>query len=190
MTFTDTTPGPLRSAVGMARLLGALPVLALLAAPVAQASGVSVITLAFETDALDLDTGEVRTTDLPLDEEAGADIRIAYNALRSPSAVVLPAIADGVDIAFIAGVAFDGVTAATASGLAFSTDPVECVDFTKKAKKGPTESQREKVLGVVITLSLDGKELLKQGYPENFVERMEEEAKRKEAREKEDEKRR
>lgn len=72
----------------------------------------------------------------------------------------------------------------------FSTDPVECHDFTKSSKKGPTESQREKVIGVVITLSVGGNEFLKQSEPDNLLDRMEEEKKRQEAREKESEKRR
>lgn len=66
----------------------------------------------------------------------------------------------------------------------FTTDPVECVDFTRKSKKGPSQSQRESVVGFVVSLSVEGREFLKKSEPENFLDRLEEEAKRKATREK------
>jgi hypothetical protein len=114
----------LKRATDISRFIRALPMLALLTGPTAQAQGTSVVTLAFEHDGLDLDTGTV--TPLAIHgENAGADIRVAFNALRSPSAVVMAAVPDGVDIAFLPGVPFDGVGAETAAGVAFATDPVD-----------------------------------------------------------------
>ncbi len=56
---------------------------------------------------------------------AGADIKIAYNALRTDSAVVFPAGAEGVELAFVANVGFDGVTAASLADLTFLAEPVD-----------------------------------------------------------------
>lgn len=64
----------------------------------------------------------------------------------------------------------------------FIVGPEQCVDFEKKPKKGPKESQRETVTGVVITLSIDGNEILKKSDPGDFIDRLEEEAERQEAR--------
>lgn len=64
----------------------------------------------------------------------------------------------------------------------FVAGPAVCVDFEKRSKKGPGESQREKVLGIVITLLKDETEILKQSDPEAFLDRLEEEAERQKAR--------
>jgi hypothetical protein len=64
----------------------------------------------------------------------------------------------------------------------FELGPERCVDYTKKSNKGPSESQREKILGVVITLMSGETEILKASEPSNFIDRLEEEAAREEAR--------
>ena len=101
-----------------------LPIVAALAGSPVQAQDVSMATLGFEHDRLDLDTGAVVALDIPGDG-IGADIRIAYNALRTPSAVVMSAVPDGVDMAFLSGIPFDGVSVETAKGIVFATDPVD-----------------------------------------------------------------
>ena len=77
-----------------------------------------------ESQALDLDTGTIVET-LDLLEPSDADIQLAYNALRTPHAVVFPAGASGVELAFVQGVSFDGVTAESVAGLTFSAEPVD-----------------------------------------------------------------
>ena len=67
----------------------------------------------------------------------------------------------------------------------FTTDSLTCTDSSQKSKDGPSRSQRESILGFVVTLSVDGKEFLKQCHPANFLERQAEEAKREESRKKE-----
>lgn len=64
----------------------------------------------------------------------------------------------------------------------FVAGPEVCVDFEKSSKKGPSQSQREKVLGIVITLLKDETEILKQSDPESLLDRLEEEAEREKAR--------
>ena len=76
-------------------------------------------TLAFEAEALDLDTGTVIDTAL-VDEADGTDIRIAYNALRLDAAVVVPGATEGVELAFVKGVPFGSVTTDSLAGLVFS----------------------------------------------------------------------
>ena len=87
-------------------------------------SAILMATLAFETEGLDLDTGTVEASDIP-GTTNGTDIRVAYNALRSPGAVVVPGNTQGIELAFVSGVAFDGVTAASVTDLTFSTEPVD-----------------------------------------------------------------
>ena len=99
-------------------------ILALMAVPAAQGEGVLTATLAFETEGLDLDTGTVTVSDI-LSEVGGTDIRIAYNALRVHAAVVVTGATEGVELAFVAGVPFDGVTTESVSGLTFSAEPVD-----------------------------------------------------------------
>lgn len=67
----------------------------------------------------------------------------------------------------------------------FVSDPVECLDSSEKSKNGPSQTRRESITGCVVTLSVDGKEILKQCHPENFLDRLEEEAKREKERAKE-----
>ena len=125
MMITTYTKRSARHHVASAtRLIRALSVVALLTAPVTQGESVLTATLAFESEGLDLDTGAVTTVDLPT-EAQGTDIRIAYNALRSPSAVVVSGMTEGIQLAFVAGVAFDGVTAESAANLTFSPEPVD-----------------------------------------------------------------
>jgi hypothetical protein len=64
----------------------------------------------------------------------------------------------------------------------FETDDVTCVDSSKKGGNGPTESNRETVVGIVLTLSVGDNEFLKQSHPTSFLDRLEEEEKRQEDR--------
>jgi len=99
-------------------------ILALMAVPAAQGEGVLTATLTFETEGLDLDAGTVTLANNPRAAD-GTDIRIAYNAQRSLHAVVVLDATEGVELAFVAGVAFDGVTAESAVDLTFSPEPVD-----------------------------------------------------------------
>ena len=114
----------MNSTISITRIIRSFPLAFLLAASAAQGEGMNLVTLNFESEALDLDSGVVTTTDI-MAEGGGADIRIAYNALRSPSAVVMPDAMSGVELAFVADVAFDGVSAETAAELTFSTQAVD-----------------------------------------------------------------
>lgn len=81
------------------------------------------VTLEVEAQVLDLDTGAV--SDVGPENPSpptGGDIKFAYNANRSPHAVVFPA-SSGVELAFVANVSFDGVTAADVPSLSFSSEP-------------------------------------------------------------------
>lgn len=60
----------------------------------------------------------------------------------------------------------------------FETTAVECITSSKKSKDGKGSSKRESIVGIVVTLSVDGKEFLKQSYPENLLRRLEDEEKR------------
>ena len=60
----------------------------------------------------------------------------------------------------------------------FETDVVPCLDESQTGGKGPDTRRSETVEGFVVTLSAGGKEFLKQSYPENYIERLEEEEKR------------
>ena len=98
-----------------AGVVGSLPLLAL--------ADVSLQTLDFEIEGLDLDSGTVvDVTDMVA--SVSADIKIAYNADRTLHAVVFPAT-EGVELAFVEGTAFDGVNAAEVAGFAFSAEPVD-----------------------------------------------------------------
>lgn len=56
----------------------------------------------------------------------------------------------------------------------FETDSVLCKDESKKAwKDQPSSSRRETVIGVVVTLSANGKDFMTQGYPDNFLDKIE-----------------
>lgn len=60
----------------------------------------------------------------------------------------------------------------------FDTAVVPCQDDSKTGGKDPDTRKSESVEGVVFTLSAGGVEFLKQSYPENYIERLEEEEKR------------
>lgn len=60
----------------------------------------------------------------------------------------------------------------------FETSGVECVTTSQKAKKGKGSAKRESIMGIVVTLSVDGKEFLKQSYPENLLRKLEDDEKR------------
>lgn len=56
----------------------------------------------------------------------------------------------------------------------FETDSVTCEDFSQSGGNKSRTWRRETVEGVVFTLSAAGEEFLKQSYPENLIERLEE----------------
>ena len=96
---------------------------ALLLLPAVPATAAETVTMNMASQVLDLDTGTVATA-APTgpDGSAGADLRLAYNADRTPHAVVVP-VGDGVEIAFLADVGYDGVTSADLPSLTFSAAP-------------------------------------------------------------------
>ena len=91
----------------------------------APAMAAEIITMEVESQVLDLDAGTVAdalTEDLTA--PTGADVQLAYNADRTPHAVVFP-VGEGVELAFVASVGFDGISSSDVSNLAFSTEPVD-----------------------------------------------------------------
>jgi len=54
----------------------------------------------------------------------GADVQLAYNADRTPHVVVFP-VGEGVELAFVVSVGFDGISSSDVSDLAFSTEPMD-----------------------------------------------------------------
>jgi hypothetical protein len=54
----------------------------------------------------------------------GADVQLAYNADRTPHPVVFP-VGEGVELAFVASVGFDGISSSDVANLAFSTEPID-----------------------------------------------------------------
>ena len=123
-TSIYTNPTWRREVASAVWLICVLFILALVSTSAAQGEGVLTATLAFETEGLDLEVGTVTTVGIP-GEANGTDIQIAYNALLSPSAVVVSSATEGVELAFVAGVAFDGVTAESVANLTFSAEPVD-----------------------------------------------------------------
>ena len=85
--------------------------------PFAPVMAAEIATLEVESQLFDLDAGTV-TEPAPEDmtAPAGADIQLAYNADRAPHAVVFP-VADGVEMSFVAGVGFDGISSSNISNL-------------------------------------------------------------------------
>jgi hypothetical protein len=83
------------------------------------------VTLDFETQALDLDTGTV-TEQAPgiLDGSTGADILIGYHADRIPHAVLVTADED-VTMAIMNNTNYNSVTAADVAGLSFSAEVID-----------------------------------------------------------------
>ena len=91
----------------------------------APAMAAEIITMEVESQVLNLDAGtlaDALTEDLTT--PAGADVQLAYNADRTPHAVVFP-VGEGVELAFVAGVGFDGISSSDVSNLAFSTEPID-----------------------------------------------------------------
>jgi hypothetical protein len=100
-------------------------VLVCLPVALSQATETVSVTLVMETQALDLDTGAVLDTDIGIPTEpTGEDVTFAYNADRTPHAVVFP-VAEGVTLAFVYDMAFDGVTPESVADLTFSSEPVD-----------------------------------------------------------------
>ncbi len=84
---------------------------------------VEAITMEVESQLLDLDTGTVLDPSLEdLIAPAGADIQLAYNADRSPHAVIFP-VGEGVEMSFVASVGFDGISSSDIPNLVFSSEP-------------------------------------------------------------------
>ncbi len=80
-------------------------------------------TLGFEGQGLDLDTGAVVNAGPGhVGESTGVDILIVYNADVVPHSVAVPA-GEGVEISFLDNTPFANVTAASVSGLTFTSDP-------------------------------------------------------------------
>ena len=94
----------------------------LLAAHAAQAGEIHTAEMAFQHQALDLDTGTVIEVVMPMEVGEG-DVILAYNALRPTRAVVIPAA--GAEIVLFEGLAFDGVSSELVADLAFSPEPVD-----------------------------------------------------------------
>ncbi len=91
----------------------------------APAMAAEIITMEVESQVLDLDAGTVAdalTDDLTT--PTGADVQLAYNADRTPHVVVFP-VGEGVELAFVASVGFDGISSSDVSNLAFSTEPID-----------------------------------------------------------------
>lgn len=87
------------------------------------ATAAETITMQVQSQALDLDAGTLAAA-LPTDPTGspGADMLLAYNTDRTPHAVVIP-VGDGVEMAFAAGVGFDGISSSDLGSLAFSAEP-------------------------------------------------------------------
>ena len=79
--------------------------------------------LAFEVQELDLDSGIVNEA-IDMSASTTADIKIAYNADRDLHSVVVP-VTEHVEMAFVEGVAFDGITLDEVANLAFSSEAVD-----------------------------------------------------------------
>jgi len=91
----------------------------------APAMAAEIVTMEVESQVLDLDSGTVvdaLTDDLMT--PTGADVQLAYNADRTPHVVVFP-VGEGVELAFVASVGFDGISSSDVSNLAFSTEPTD-----------------------------------------------------------------
>ena len=84
-----------------------------------------IITMELESQVLDLDSGTVDDA-LPTDltTPPGADVQLAYNADRTPHAVVIP-VSEGVEMAFLASVGFDDISSTDVPTLVFSTEPTD-----------------------------------------------------------------
>lgn len=65
----------------------------------------------------------------------------------------------------------------------FETDPIECEDSSQSGGGKPRLSNRETIVGMVVTLSAGGEVFLEQSHPENFLDKLKEEEEREEERE-------
>lgn len=65
---------------------------------------------------------------------------------------------------------------------AFNTDVVPVDNNSQKGGKGPDTMRSETIEGIVITLSSGGEDFLRQSYPENYIQRLEEEEEREDGR--------
>ena len=112
------TPASGRRRISLRNVL--LPCVFLASMP---ATATETVTIEMESQLIDLDGGTVSDADL-IDATGanGADVKLAYNADRTPHAVVLP-IGAGVEMAFVAGVSYDGVSSADIATLTFSAEP-------------------------------------------------------------------
>lgn len=89
-----------------------------------QSSGIYTTRLAFAIKGFDLDAGAATISDIPGNAN-GTDIWMAYNALRLPGSLVMVNATDGVELIFVFGVFFDGVTVDSLADLTFSAKPVD-----------------------------------------------------------------
>ena len=55
----------------------------------------------------------------------------------------------------------------------FQTEAVECTTSSQSSKNDKGSSTRESIDGIVISLSVGGKEFLKQSHPDNFLKQLE-----------------
>ncbi len=93
------------------------------AAATAEAETVQAV-MEMEVQALDLDSGTVSEAILPDSlEPAGADLRFAYNADRTPHVVAVSSLHEGVELAVLDDIPYDAVSAADVAGLSFSASP-------------------------------------------------------------------
>ena len=107
------------------RFLTSIILVAFVRLAVAPVMAAEIATLEVESQSLDLDAGTV-VEPAPEDMTApvGADIKLAYNADRTPHAVVFP-VAEGVEMSFVASVGFDGVSSSDIPNLVFSSEPTD-----------------------------------------------------------------
>ncbi len=91
----------------------------------APAMAAEIATLEFESQAFDFNAGTIINLS-PEDviAPAGADVQLAYNADRTPHAVVFP-IGEGVEMSFVASVGFDGISSSDIPNLVFSSEPTD-----------------------------------------------------------------
>ncbi len=107
------------------RPLVASAILVLLA--VGPALSATPATLEFETQGLDLETGEILQLDdaAALIEGNDSDVRFAYNADRTPHGVVIQNQIGGAVVAFLDAVAFSAVSYADVASLSFTSEIID-----------------------------------------------------------------
>lgn len=110
--------GQWRSILRVLLLTAALSISALIEAA-------ETVTMNVQTQVLDLDAGTIAdASTLDPAGPASADVQLAYNADRTPHAVVMP-IGEDVEMAFVAGAGFDGVSSSDLESLTFSAEPAD-----------------------------------------------------------------